>query len=199
MHSIEAKKEKKKNGPKESTRVESQKDNSDALVSVVAPSLKLLEKMGDAAAALESFGIAYNLSIVAAHRAPKKTLQFVSEIESSSSKVEVIIAGGTGSAHLPGALASLTTIPVIGIPLKGDALDGIDSLYSMLQMPKGIPVATIGINSAFNAGMLACQILCLKYPTLKPKLVGYREALEREVELEDAKLHQQNNLTDKEQ
>lgn len=156
------------------------------MVSIVAPSLKLLEKMNDAAVALESFGIVYNLSIVAAHRAPKKVLQFALEVESS--KVEVIIAGGMGSAHLPGALASLTTIPVIGIPLKGEALEGTDSLYSMLQMPKGVPVATIGIDAAFNAGVLACQILCLKYPALKAKLVKYKKALEHEVELEDAKL-----------
>lgn len=161
-------------------------EKEEALVSVVAPSLKLLEKISGATEALESFGITYNLSIVAAHRSPKKTLLFASEIQSS--KAEVIIAGGTGSAHLPGALASLTTIPVIGIPIKGEALDGIDSLYSMLQMPNGIPVATIGINAAFNAGILACQILCLKHPALKDKLVKYREALEKEVEVEDGKL-----------
>jgi 5-(carboxyamino)imidazole ribonucleotide mutase len=132
------------------------------------------------------------LSIVAAHRAPKRTMQFASEIESS--KVQVVIAGGTGSAHLPGMLASLTTIPVIGIPLKGESLEGLDSLFSMLQMPKGIPLATIGINSAFNAGVLACEILCLKFPDLKYKLIRYRESLEREVELEDTKLqfHRQN-------
>jgi 5-(carboxyamino)imidazole ribonucleotide mutase len=166
-------------------RMEQQK-NKKALVYIVAPSLRLLEKMEGAAAALESFGIVYNLSIVAAHRAPKKTLQLASELESM--EVEVIIAGGTGSAHLPGMLASLTTIPVIGVPLKGESLDGLDSLYSVLQMPKGIPVATIGIDSAFNAGILACEILCLKYPAFKAKIIKYRETLEQEVELEDTKL-----------
>jgi phosphoribosylaminoimidazole carboxylase PurE protein len=166
-------------------------EREEALVSVVAPSLKLLEKMSGATEALKSFGIAYNLSIVAAHRSPKKTVQFASEIQSS--KAEVIIAGGSGSAHLPGALASLTTIPVIGIPIKGETLDGIDSLYSMLQMPNGIPVATVGINAAFNAGILACQILCLKHPDLKVKLIKYREALEKEVEAEDAKLGSDND------
>lgn len=161
------------------------KHKSSAVVAIVAPSLKLLDKMRDAAVALDSFGIAYNLAVVAAHRAPNKTIKFGSELESE--KVEVIIAGGTGSAHLPGMLASLTTLPVIGIPIKGESLDGIDSLYSMLQMPKGIPVATIGIDSAFNAGILACQILCLKHPELKAKLARHREALEQEVNAEDAK------------
>lgn len=142
--------------------------------------------MQSATAALQTFGIIYNLSIVAAHRAPKKTLQFASMLESS--KVEVVIAGGSGSAHLPGMLASLTTIPVIGVPLKGESLDGVDSLYSILQMPKGIPVATIGIDSPFNAGILACEILCLKYPALKTKILKYRETLEQEVILEDIKL-----------
>ncbi|HXG06153.1 MAG TPA: 5-(carboxyamino)imidazole ribonucleotide mutase [Nitrososphaera sp.] len=162
------------------------KQKSNAAVAIVAPSLKLLDKMRDAAVALDSFGIAYNLAVVAAHRAPNKTIKFASELESE--KVEVIVAGGTGSAHLPGMLASLTTLPVIGVPIKGESLDGIDSLYSMLQMPKGIPVATIGIDSAYNAGILACQILCLKHPELKTKLVKHREALEQEVEAEDAKL-----------
>lgn len=161
--------------------------DKEAMVAIVAPSLKLLERMSDAAVALKLFGVNYSFSIVAAHRAPKKTLQFASEIESSS-QVQVIIAGGTGSAHLPGALASLTTIPVIGIPLKGEALEGMDSLYSMLQMPSGVPVATIGIDASFNAGMLACLILSLKYPALKARLLKYREKLEHEVWVEDSKL-----------
>ena len=157
-----------------------------AAVSIVAPSLKLLDKMRDATVALEFFGIAYNLAVVAAHRAPNKTIRFASDLESSN--VEVVIAGGTGSAHLPGMLASLTTLPVIGVPLKGESLDGVDSLYSMLQMPRGIPVAAIGIDSAYNAGILACQILCLSHPELKAKLIKLRETLEQEVEAEDAKL-----------
>lgn len=162
------------------------KQERNAVVAIVAPSLKLLDKMGGAVDALDSFGITYNLAVVAAHRAPNKTIKFASELESG--KVEVIIAGGTGSAHLPGMLASLTTLPVIGVPIKGESLDGIDSLYSMLQMPQGVPVATVGIDSAFNAGILACQILCLKHPEMKAKLEKHRRDLEQEVEAEDARL-----------
>lgn len=154
-----------------------------AAITIVAPSIQLLEKMKRATAALESFGVTYNLAIVAAHRAPKKTLQFALELESSD--VAVIIAGGTGSAHLPGMLASLTTIPVIGVPLSGESLDGMDSLFSMLQMPSGVPVGVIGIDSAYNAGIFACQMLSLKYPHLREKLMKHKEALEKAVESED--------------
>jgi phosphoribosylaminoimidazole carboxylase PurE protein len=134
-------------------------------VSVVAPSLKLLDKMKDAITVLDGFQVPYRTAIVAAHRAPRKTLKFVSEAETNGT--EVIIAGGSGSAHLPGMLASLTTITIIGVPLRGDSLDGIDSLYSILQMPRGVPVGTMGIDSAHNAGIFACQILSLKYPLLR--------------------------------
>jgi 5-(carboxyamino)imidazole ribonucleotide mutase len=97
----------------------------------------------------------------------------------------VIIACGSGSAHLPGMIASLTTIPVIGIPLVSDHLGGIDSLLSMLQMPEGVPVATVGIASAYNAGIIACQILSLKYPHLKNMIRSHKNMLEQTVELED--------------
>ena len=167
------------------------KERSIALVSIVAPSLRLLDKMKDAITVLDTFQVPYSIAIVAAHRAPKKTLKFVSDLENNGT--EVIIAGGAGSAHLPGMLASLTTITIIGVPLRGDSLDGVDSLYSMIQMPRGVPVGVMGIDSAYNAGIFACQILSLKYPRLKQKLVEHKQLLEKEVAAEDAQLNNGNN------
>jgi 5-(carboxyamino)imidazole ribonucleotide mutase len=160
-------------------------------VSIVAPSLKLLDKMKDAITVLDSFQVPYTIAILAAHRAPKKTLKFVSELENNGT--EVIIAGGAGSAHLPGMLASLTTITIIGVPLRGDSLDGLDSLYSIVQMPRGVPVGTMGIDSAYNAGIFACQILSLKYPHLKERLTEYKQVLEKEVEAEDSQINYDMN------
>jgi phosphoribosylaminoimidazole carboxylase PurE protein len=162
-----------------------------ALVSIVAPSLKLLDKMKDAITVLDSFQVPYSVAIVAAHRAPKKMLKFVSDLETNGT--EVIIAGGAGSAHLPGMLASLTTITTIGVPLRGDSLDGIDSLYSIIQMPRGVPVGAMGIDSAYNAGIFACQVLSLKYPHLKQKLLEHKQVLEKEVEAEDTEVRDDKN------
>lgn len=167
------------------------KEKSTTLVSVVAPSLKLLDKMIDAVSVLNTFQVPYSMSIVAAHRAPKKTLKFVSDLETNGT--EVIIAGGAGSAHLPGMLASLTTITIIGVPLRGDSLDGIDSLYSIIQMPRGVPVGAMGIDSAYNAGIFACQVLSLKHPHLKQKLLEHKQVLEEEVEAEDTQVRNDKN------
>lgn len=155
------------------------------LVSIAVPSLKLFEDLKDAKAALDSFGIESEVSIVAAHWAPKKTLRFIAEIESKG--FEVIIAAADGSAHLPGMIASLTTLPVIGVPLRGAHLDGIDSLLSIVQMPYGVPVGTMGVNGAYNAGVFACQILSLKYPHLREKLANHKSTMEEKVESEDAR------------
>jgi 5-(carboxyamino)imidazole ribonucleotide mutase len=161
------------------------------LVSIAVPSLKLFEDLKDAKTALDFFGIKSEVSIVAAHWAPKKTLRFIAELESKG--FEVIIASADGSAHLPGMIASLTTIPVIGVPLRGPSLDGIDSLLSIVQMPHGVPVGTMGINAAHNAGVFACQILSLKYPQLREKLKEHKQKMEERVESEDAK---QRNAAD---
>lgn len=167
------------------------KEKSAALVSIVAPSLKLLDKMKDAITVLDAFQVPYSIAIVAAHRAPRKTLKFVSNLETNGT--EVIIAGGAGSAHLPGMLASLTTITIIGVPLRGDSLDGIDSLYSIIQMPRGVPVGAMGIDSAYNAGIFACQVLSLKHPHLKQKLLEHKQVLEEEVEAEDTQVRNDKN------
>ena len=166
--------------------------STSSLVSIVAPSLKLLDKMKDAITVLDAFQVPYTIAIVAAHRAPRKTLKFISDLETNGT--EVIIAGGAGSAHLPGMLASLTTIAIIGVPLRGDSLDGIDSLYSIVQMPRGVPVGAMGIDSAYNAGIFACQILSLKYPHLKQRLVEHKQDLEKEVEAEDTQLKNDKNI-----
>ena len=167
------------------------KEKSAALVSIVAPSLKLLDKMKDAITVLDAFQVPYSIAIVAAHRAPRKTLKFVSDLETNGT--EVIIAGGAGSAHLPGMLASLTTITIIGVPLRGDSLDGIDSLYSIIQMPRGVPVGAMGIDSAYNAAIFACQVLSLKHPHLKQKLLEHKQVLEEEVEAEDTQVRNHKN------
>jgi 5-(carboxyamino)imidazole ribonucleotide mutase len=163
-------------------------------VSIAVPSLKQLEYLMDAKTVLDSFGIENEVNIVAAHWSPKKTLRFIAELESKG--VEVIIAGADGSAHLPGMIASLTTLPVIGVPIKGTHLEGMDSLLSIVQMPRGVPVGTMAINSGYNAAVYACQILSLKYNHLKEKLKQHKEMLEKTVESEDVHFNKkaQNHL-----
>jgi 5-(carboxyamino)imidazole ribonucleotide mutase len=156
------------------------------LVAIACPSTKLLDDMKNTKKVLDSFGVRSEMTIVAAHRSPHKMLRYVQQLDSQG--VDVVIAAGNGSAHLPGIIASLTTIPVIGIPLRSELQGGMDSLFSIIQMPPGVPVGTMGINSSYNAGIFACQILSLKYPYLRKKLRLYKEALEQEVESEDLKL-----------
>jgi len=127
--------------------------------------------MKNAAAALKEFDVEYEVHILSAHRVPERLSQVIREMENDG--VECIIAGAGLAAHLPGVIASQTILPVIGVPIKA-ALGGIDSLLSIVQMPKAIPVATVGINNSYNAGMLAVQILSLKYANLKDQLITYR-------------------------
>ncbi len=162
-------------------------DSKSAHVAIAVPSIKLFKDLKEVKTALELFEIPYKITIVAAHWAPKKTLRFISELERNG--IEVIIAAADGSAHLPGMIASLTTLPVIGVPLRNNSLDGMDSLLSIVQMPKGVPVGTMGVNSAFNAGIYACQLLSLKYDFLKEKLRKHKDMLEKSVEFEDKKLN----------
>ena len=130
--------------------------------------------MKNAAMALKEFGVEYDVHILSAHRVPERLTQVIKEMENSG--VECIIAGAGLAAHLPGVIASQTVLPVIGVPIKA-ALGGIDSLLSIVQMPKAIPVATVGINNSYNAGMLSVQILSLKYLELKNKLITYRKEM----------------------
>lgn len=158
-------------------------DPKDPLVAIACPSAKLLDDLRDAKNVLDSFGVKSEITIVAAHRSPHKAIKFIQQLEMRG--VDVVIAAGSGSAHLPGMIASLTTIPVIGIPLRSNFASGFDSLLSILQMPQGVPIGTMGINSSYNSAIYACQILSLKYPYLRKKLRGYKESLEQEVESED--------------
>lgn len=130
--------------------------------------------MKNAALALKEFEVDYEVHILSAHRVPERLMEVIKEMENSG--VECIIAGAGLAAHLPGVIASHTVIPVIGVPIKA-AIEGIDSLLSIVQMPKSIPVATVGINNSYNAGMLAVQILSLKDLELKNKLMKYRKEM----------------------
>lgn len=132
------------------------------------------ESMRGAANALKEFGVSYKAFVLSAHRVPEKLEETLVTIEDEG--YEVIIAGAGLAAHLPGVIASKTVIPVIGVPIKA-AIEGLDALYSIVQMPKSIPVATVGINNSYNAGMLAVEMLAIKYPELKEKLINFRREM----------------------
>lgn len=136
--------------------------------------------MQDASKILGDFGVECEVKIISAHRSPHLALKYASEAEQSG--IEVIIAGAGGAAHLPGVIAALTPLPVIGVPVKSAALKGMDSLLSIVQMPSGVPVATVSINGAKNAGILAAQILSVKYPDLRDKIKDFKDRLAKEIE-----------------
>lgn len=148
-------------------------------VAIVMGSDSDLSVMKDAAEMLESFGIGYYLSIVSAHRTPERLFDFAKSAEKKGFKV--IIAGAGGSAHLPGMIASLTPLPVIGVPVKGKSFEGLDSLMSIVQMPPGIPVATVAVNGAKNAGILAASIIGVGNKKILKKISDYKKSLEKEV------------------
>ena len=132
--------------------------------------------MKPASEVLESFGIEYEIIVSSAHRMPNRTRQFA--VDAQKNGFEVIIAGAGKAAHLPGVIASYTALPVIGVPVKTEDLGGMDSLLSIVQMPPGVPVATVAINGAKNAGILAVQILALKYADISEKFKKYKQGLE---------------------
>ena len=144
-------------------------------VAVVMGSDSDLKTLQPAVEVLDQFGISNEVRILSAHRTPKEMMDFAQMAESNG--FGVIIAGAGGAAHLPGMIASLTTLPVIGVPVKSKVLSGIDSMYSILQMPSGIPVATVAIEGGLNAGLLATQILAVNNIELKNKLKSYRSTL----------------------
>ncbi|ADN02193.1 5-(carboxyamino)imidazole ribonucleotide mutase [Spirochaeta thermophila] len=148
-------------------------------VAILMGSASDKEKMRGAAKALNLFGVPYEARIISAHRAPELLEREAARLEREG--VECFIAGAGLAAHLPGVLASKTVVPVIGVPLNG-ALGGLDALLSIVQMPKNVPVATVAIDNAFNAGILAVQILALKYPELRERLIDYRTKMKAEFE-----------------
>ena len=145
------------------------------LVGVVMGSDSDWSVMSDAAQALKEFGIEYEVEVLSAHRTPEKMIEWGKS--ASSRGIKVIIAGAGGAAHLPGMLASVTALPVIGVPVSLSKLDGMDSLLSIVQMPSGIPVATVSIGGAKNAGILAARILGTNDTALEKKLIEYGQSL----------------------
>jgi 5-(carboxyamino)imidazole ribonucleotide mutase len=143
-------------------------------VAIIFGSKSDKEVMKGAAQALREFNVEYKAFILSAHRVPEKLMEVLKKAEEEG--FECIIAGAGLAAHLPGVIASHTTLPVIGVPINA-AINGLDSLLSIVQMPKSIPVATVGINNSYNAGMLAVQILALKYPELKEGLLEFRRSM----------------------
>lgn len=155
------------------------------MVGIIMGSTSDLPIMQEASAILEAFGIPYELTIVSAHRTPERMFDYAKT--AAERGLKVIIAGAGGAAHLPGMTASLTPLPVIGVPIKSsNSIDGWDSLLSIVQMPNGIPVATVAINAAKNAGILAAKILGASDPKLQAELLNYMESM-KETVLEGAK------------
>lgn len=142
--------------------------------------------MSDASQALSDFGIPHEVEVVSAHRTPDKLLRYGREARSRGLKV--IVAGAGGAAHLPGMLASLTPLPVVGVPVQLSTLDGLDSLLSIVQMPGGIPVATVSINGAKNAGLLAARILATSDDAVADRMEQYAQSLEQQVEEKNRRL-----------
>jgi 5-(carboxyamino)imidazole ribonucleotide mutase len=133
---------------------------------------------------LKEFGVAYETRVISAHRTPRTACDFASAAEENG--VEVVIAAAGKAAHLAGVIAAHTALPVIGLPVKSSTLDGLDSLLSTVQMPKGVPVATVAIDGAENAGLLAVQILSVKYAELRSRMKAYKEEMARGVAEDDA-------------
>jgi 5-(carboxyamino)imidazole ribonucleotide mutase len=152
-----------------------------AVVGIIMGSQSDLKVMSEAADVLDELGVAYELTVVSAHRTPDRMYNYAKTANERG--IHVIIAGAGGAAHLPGMVASLTIVPVIGVPVKSsNSIDGWDSILSILQMPPGIPVATVALNGAKNAGILAAQIVAVASPSLQSKLSAYKDSLREKVE-----------------
>jgi len=150
-------------------------------VGIIMGSKSDLHIMQDAADILKDFGVEFEMTVVSAHRTPERMFAYAKE--AASRGLKVIIAGAGGAAHLPGMVASITVLPVIGVPVKSsNSIDGWDSILSILQMPNGIPVATVALNAAKNAGLLAAQILATANPDLAIKMQSYKDELKKKVE-----------------
>lgn len=147
--------------------------------------LPIMEKAGEV---LKEMKIPYEIEISSAHRLPEKTANYAKTARKRG--IEVLIAGAGMAAHLAGVLASHTTLPVIGVPIKSGALNGADALYSTVQMPPGVPVATVGIDGAKNAAYLACEILSIKYPEIAKKLEVFRVKMRKTLEEKSKTLKQ---------
>ena len=161
---------------------------SQPLVGIIMGSDSDLPTMQEAIAICAEFGVETEVAIVSAHRTPERMVEYAKSAHSRG--IKVIIAGAGGAAHLPGMVAALTPLPVIGVPIPSRHLQGLDSLYSIVQMPAGIPVATVAIGNAKNAGLLAVQILATHQPQLLERVQQYRQSLTQSVMDKQAKLEQ---------
>lgn len=156
-------------------------------VSIIMGSTSDLKVMEAAAAVLDEFEIPYEINALSAHRVPERVVEFAKA--ATDRGVEVIVAGAGGAAHLPGVIAALTPLPVIGVPIKSsNSIDGWDSILSILQMPAGIPVATVALDGARNAGILAAQILATGYPEVRDKVIAFKADLARKIDAANREL-----------
>lgn len=150
------------------------------LVSIIMGSDSDMQVMNQAAEILKEFEVLYEITIVSAHRTPKRLYNFAENAHKRG--IQVIIAGAGGAAHLPGMVAAISPLPIIGVPIKSsNSIDGWDSILSILQMPGGVPVATVALNGAKNAGLLAVQILSVGDEQLRKKMIDYKDKMNSEV------------------
>ena len=166
-------------------------DKKEIVVSIAMPNERDLEVMDDCIKALQTFEIGYEVNVVSAHRYPKQMIEYAKNTRPRG--IQVIIATASGAAHLPGMIAAFTTLPVIAVPLKSPFLDGLDSILSMLQMPNGVPVATVSVNGARNAAILACQIMSLQNKNIVSQMDNLKRHLVMEVEEQQNHIKQHNN------
>ena len=145
---------------------------------VVKPAVNVLKK----------FGVETEVRVISAHRTPDEAHEFASKAKENG--IEVLICAAGKAAHLGGVIAAMTTLPVIGLPVKTDMMGGLDSLLSIVQMPSGIPVATVGVNGGENAGLLALQILGIKYPEIDEQMVAYKKAMQDKINADDKALQE---------
>jgi 5-(carboxyamino)imidazole ribonucleotide mutase len=155
-------------------------------VGIIMGSDSDLPVMSEACKLLDELQVSYEVSVVSAHRTPDRMYAYATEAKERG--IQVIIAGAGGAAHLPGMVAALTSLPVIGVPVKSSNMSGIDSLYSIVQMPPGIPVATVAINGAKNAGILAASIIALQDANVEANVVNYKKLMKETVEEKAKKL-----------
>ncbi|MDX2271813.1 MAG: 5-(carboxyamino)imidazole ribonucleotide mutase [Cyanobacteriota bacterium] len=163
-------------------------DPSPGIIAIVMGSDSDLPVMSAAIAICEQFAVRHHVHFLSAHRTPEAMVSYAKTAHQEG--IRVIIAGAGGAAHLPGMVAALTPLPVIGVPVPGGMLQGLDALYAIVQMPRGIPVATVAIGNAQNAGLLAIQILGLQYPHLMAQVQLYRQQLQQMVFDKEAELQQ---------
>lgn len=157
-------------------------------VGILMGSKSDFEVVKPAVAVLKKFGVETEVRVISAHRTPDEAHEFAANARKNG--MEVIICAAGKAAHLGGVIAALTTLPVIGLPVKTDMMGGLDSLLSIVQMPAGIPVATVGVNGGENAGLLALQILGVKYPEIEKQLVEYKENMKKKINADDAALQE---------